>query len=56
MATLFENRYQPGMLEQMKRDRLKLHRKTRVANRMGVKPNASMIKTAFSNVLGNKTA
>ena len=119
-----ENRYQPGMLEQMKRDRLKLHRKTRVANRMGVKrktghgimrsdykhgrkskktingvgtvtrfgssnidattgksdedrmfdnskeyrkankhidrmgipPNASMIKTAFSNVLGNKTA
>ena len=51
-----ENRYQPGMLEQMKRDRLKLHRKTRVANRMGVKPDANMIKTAFSNVLGNQTA
>ena len=30
--------------------------KTRRANRMGIPPNASMIKTAFSNVLGNQTA
>ena len=30
--------------------------KTRRANKMGVNPNANMIKTAFSNVLGTQTA
>ena len=38
-----------------KNNRKKLTRRTRVANRMGVNPNANMIKTAFSNVLGAQT-
>ena len=38
-------------------DNSKEHRKAnKHIDRMGIPPNASMIKTAFSNVLGNKTA
>ena len=49
----------PHMMDNFRRireNRKQLDRKTKVANRMGVKPDANMIKTAFSNVLGAQTA